>query len=320
MRRNSKSVVGMAVLLALIGATALGYFICRAWMPASPEASAPSADMPAKPVRANLKHPLHRQAVGGSIPAEVVGNPVIFLGKVVRLEEKPLYVSESRYFHVAVVEVDERLKGPVDLKEVRVAFDPPQFTMESRGCFFLDPSDGHYWGHCIDPSQPNYDADLASTRHCLDMYLNPEKGLKSKNRVDRLVTAAMLIWDYRSFTYEPIGEEPIDATLSRLILETLLETDLGQPRDFLQGGVPYDHLFERLGMNEMDGWKPVSPDPDFMPPPPWIIELKDGVEVRRPNIPVPPGPRLAEARAWLERHRDSYRIKRFVEPKVANEN
>ena len=113
------------------------------------------------------------------------------------------------------------------------------------------------------------------------------KGLKSAGAEERLLTAALLLYDYRTPSPDargPLGQEPIDAAQSKLILKALGEAKWAPPRRFGELNAP--ELFLQLGLTPDDGW-------------------------RLPEQHTPQ--QLAKlAQAWLREHGETYRIKRFV--------
>jgi hypothetical protein len=110
---------------------------------------------------------------------------------------------------------------------------------------------------------------------------DPKKALGSKDAMERMFTASMLIHGYRTPRAVYAGEprtEPIEADLSKLILETLAAADWNTPSAAVG---PYGS-FIRLGLTDKDGWTQPNDFKEFVP----------------------------AARKWLREHADSYRIRR----------
>jgi tetratricopeptide (TPR) repeat protein len=178
---------------------------------------------------------------------------------------------------------------------VRVGVGPgrdlPNLTAGQKGCFFLHrhPEESFYvlasrWDF-IDDRQEDFARDVALVGRCSALLGNPDAGLRSADAGDRLLTAAMLIFRFRTALYAYSGQprtEPIDPDLSRRILAVLREDTLTDKA--ARGPAGRLTLFFRLGLTAEDGWRPPR-------------DLQ--------TIP-------AAAERWLGEHADTYRIRRYV--------
>jgi len=126
-------------------------------------------------------------------------------------------------------------------------------------------------------------ADLV--RRCARLLSDPQAGLKAKDNGDRYLTAAMLVFRYRTpvsvYTGKP-KSEPVDAKESSLILAALAEAD------WTEKGIPPpmapQRLFLRLGLTADDDWSA----------PQSVKEI------------------TSSAKTWLSRNKAAYRIQRFL--------
>jgi hypothetical protein len=254
------------------------------------------------------------------IPDRVALADVVILGKVTAIEDKT--VSARRYpganekteYRIALVQVQDLLKGPRGVTTIRLGFVPPpvvpppkpgivvsggphrfpqmNHTVGQEACFFLTK---HFEGdfhvaqmyyEVVEKKAPNFDKDLALVKRCAKLLEDPRAGLKAKDAEDRLMTAAMLLTRYRTPKPGQINPktEPIDAEENRLILQAIVSGDWSR-KEF--GQLSPQLLIGRLGLTAKDGWNP----PKF----------KD----YQKEFP-------AYAQKWLKDHLDTYRIQRFV--------
>ena len=212
-------------------------------------------------------------------------------------------------YRIAVVKVSSVIQGPGDLTELRVGFVPlptrdngvlPRYrrlalvelTKGQDGCLFLQkhPEESFYVVqapyHVLDRAREmSYAADLAEIKRCAGLLKDPVAGLKAPKADDRRLTAAILLFRYRTPTTIYTGKpttEPIDGEQSRLILAALLEYDWSETA--AQSPMAPLNLFLRLGLTTADGWTP----------------------------PALPRDWPAAARKWLADNKDRYRIRRYV--------
>jgi hypothetical protein len=236
------------------------------------------------------------------IPERVALADVIVIGKVASIGKKPVMVKESGLnrevaYSVAVFEIKETLKGTKGAKKIEVgilgAQQPGQpripslqtttLTQGQDLCLMLKKHEsGKFhvlvggYDYNLNKKSPNYRNSEALTRRCVKLLANPDKSLKSNVRSDRVLTASMLVYQYR----DPVGskEDEIDANQSKLIMRALAEGDWTDVQP----------VFFRLGPTEKDGWK--------------------GPQAVRGRTQ----PLGLAARQWLNANISKYRIKRFV--------
>jgi hypothetical protein len=243
------------------------------------------------------------------LPQRLALADCVVIGKVTRVVSEPVHAfalpkiaGAPRVRHqLAVVRVETTLVGDRDAREISVGFAAPppsrrpadfQWTVGQEGCFFLrrHPDESFHvvqnsWDVVDRARTKTFDRDLALLKRGAKLLADPMTGLRSKDAEDRLLTAGMLLFRYRTAQYVYRGApktEPIDAEQSRLILSVLAEspwteTDLRAPT----GRLP---LFMRIGLTDKDGWK-----------------SSDSVKAT-----------AAAAREWLRSNAAEYRIRRYV--------
>jgi hypothetical protein len=251
------------------------------------------------------------------VPKRVALADLIVIGKVTALEEKlvdasPLLkipgVTTSVSYRVAVVRVDETMQGgKKDQSKIRVAVFQPvnkagenrpkrmpkiQLAADQQGCFFLrkHPDESFYvvqepYEFLEREQLKDFGKEVALVKKCAELLNDPNAALESKDVNDRILSAAMLIFRYRTpvvvYAKEPMTE-PIDAKQSKRILTILAEADWTEKT--LPSALSPLSLFLYLSLTEQDGW-------------------------RAPEDPTA----LADAaRAWLRKNAATYRIQRFV--------
>jgi tetratricopeptide (TPR) repeat protein len=231
-----------------------------------------------------------------------LGDAVV-VGRVVKVEPEPVQAfpllrvpGGSRVaFKMAEVRVDRVLLGPAGPGSVRVGVGPgramPELTEGQTGCFFLHehPEEPFHvlaaGSDVIDARREEYGKALTLAGRCARLLGNTDEGLRSPDAEDRLLTAALLIFRFRTVRYVYSGSprtEPVDAGLSHRILAVLGEGSLSdkaarEPTGRLT-------LLLRLGLTAEDGWRP----PNDLP----------GI--------------TAAAETWLREHAATYRIRRYV--------
>ena len=241
------------------------------------------------------------------IPQRVALAEAIIVGKVTEVVSDPALAlaipkisgAPAVPYRIAVVQVKTSVRGAKDLREIRVGFAAPPrrrvdfgWTVGQGGCFFLrkHPDESFF---VIETSfdvmdrarSKTFDRDLAQVQRCAKLLDDPEAGLCSKDGEDRLLTAAALIFRYRTPRHVYRGEpktEPIDAGQSRRILSVLAEgpwteKDVRAPAGRLR-------LFLRLALTDKDGWQPAESAKDT----------------------------AAAAQQWLRANAERYRIRRYA--------
>jgi hypothetical protein len=245
------------------------------------------------------------------IPQRVALADAVVVGTVTGLEEQPVRAypllkvrgGHRVAFTMAQVRVDRVLLGSAGPGRVRVGVGPgpnmPTLAAGQEGCFFLhrhpeEPFCALSAGSdFIDSRRPEYGKAVALAGRCAGLLGNPDEGLRSRTADDRLLAAALLIFQFRTVRSVYTGAprtEPIEAGLSRRILAVLHEGPLAdeaarEPTGRLT-------LFLRLGLTEADGWVP----------PPTLPKV------------------AAAAEKWLDENASTYRIRRYIpEDPVADE-
>jgi tetratricopeptide (TPR) repeat protein len=237
------------------------------------------------------------------IPGRVALADAVVVGTVASIEKTPVQAfpllkvrGGSRVsFKMAQVRIDRVLLGPAGLEHVRVGVGPgplmPVLTEEQTGCFFLHqhPEEPFYvlsaGSDFISSRREEFGKVLDLAGRCAGLLANTDEGLRSPEGDDRLLTAALLIFRFRTARYAYSGApraEPIDAKLSRRILAILADGSFAdkaarEPTGRLT-------LFLRLDLTENDGWTPPRDLPGL----------------------------AAAAEQWLAAHAATYRIHRYV--------
>jgi hypothetical protein len=117
-----------------------------------------------------------------------------------------------------------------------------------------------------------------------------KKGMASKEADDRLLTAALLIYRYRTPRHVYLGKprtESIPVDESKRILTILSEADWDAKEPSV-AGTPLS-LFLRLDLTSADSWEPPAELPKVAP----------------------------AAKKWLHDHAAEYRIQRYLPPEDA---
>jgi hypothetical protein len=241
----------------------------------------------------------------------------IVTGKVTEIAEKTMSLpafpgaKDKMEYLVALVKIDDGIQGAKGLTHLKVGFRAPQaaapggpirigggrgeakLEKDQEVLLFLTP---HHTGEfqimeayfdVVDKKADTFDKDVEAAKKYAKLAADPEKGLKSKDATERLTTAAMLIARYRTprpSTTEP-KQEPIDAGQSKLILNTLAESDWTPPKPGGPAGnnqlTPLN-LFFRLNLTDKDGWKPPMDGNKFNEAAQqWIKDNKDKFVIKR---------------------------------------
>jgi hypothetical protein len=252
----------------------------------------------------------------GSAQADAIAPPpvrerfavsdLVLVGRVTAIEEKdveaPLTPSSPNKvkYRIAVVSVLDGAKLPKAMKTIRVGVSAGagrggvRLGVGSEGLFYLTR---HFQGgffaapmyfQVIDKQHPWYAKELEQVKRYAKLLDKPLASLESKNKDDRLLMAALLLAQYRT----PKGGKstqlvPIDANESKLILTALWEADWNrrESRPLDETPAPLN-LFMQLGVGAKDGFSP--------PKGAALMDLQKA------------------AQAWLQVHKDSYRILRHV--------
>jgi hypothetical protein len=189
------------------------------------------------------------------------------------LEDKPQALlpspaaGKAQDYRIAVVRIDAGLKGSQGLTHIRLALLPHQLLNAGyEGCFFLTQHfqepvyfyAGTYDYPIARTNEPAFCREIDRFRHWGKLIDDPRAGLASKDADERLLTAALLISQYRTYQaglHRPDRKtEPIDAKESQRILEVLAAADWAKAGpDFRTSP---SQLFAQLGASAADGWAP----------------------------------------------------------------
>jgi hypothetical protein len=233
----------------------------------------------------------------------IVGQVTSVLENPVQAFALPKILGASKVpHHMAVVRIDSVVLGTKDLRELRVGFIAPppspgrrpgfQWSVGQQGCFFLRKHpDEPFWVIQADydmldkARDKEFESHLALVRRCGKLLEDVEAGLRASDADNRLLTAGMLIFRYRTPQHAYRGAAktaPIDAGQSQRILAVLAEGEWAE-KD-LRAPMGRLRLFLRLALTSRDGWKAGKSD-------------KETAEA---------------ARAWLRSNASTYRIHRYV--------
>ena len=253
------------------------------------------------------------------VPERVALAELVIIGKVTKIENKKVSLpvapgsKEKQDYFVALVHIEEAIKGAKGLTDIKVGYlappeapaggpsrirpgiRRPQITLneDQQALLFLKP---HHSGEfhmlqayfdVVDKKSPEFEKEVETAKKCTKLLADPDKSLKAKTADDRLLTAAMLIAEYKTwFGPEEAKQEPIDAERSKLILKALADAEWAvKPQPGPRGNqlTPLN-LFFRLGLTPDDKW----------------------------NQPQDFNKTAEAAKTWLKENMDSYRIRRFV--------
>ena len=252
-----------------------------------------------------------------SLPQRTSLADLVLVGKVAAMESALVEASPLLKiprvgkipYQIAVVSVQIPILGKKTPGQIRVGYVVlPSASQESQikyrrlarlklaegqeGCFFLTkhPEEDFYVAQAayefLDKSKTKaYDKKLAEIKHCAELLQNPDAALQAKDPADRLLTAAMLIFRYRTARYVYTGKPttaPIEASQSGRILAALAEADWKEEEVPLELS-PFS-LFARLDLTPEDGWTP----------------------------PGSVAGQIAAAKKWLRENGSSYRIQKYV--------
>lgn len=222
----------------------------------------------------------------------VTGKIVAYNSSKMMLRQRPNV--EPLPHAVAVLKIEDTIKGDKRLTHLRIALPMHQvMPIGYEGCFFLHEQadqtvftlSARFYDYPIQKeNNPGFAKQVEEFKKLARLLNDPKAGLASKNAEERFLTAAMLVMHYRTFQPElhvaADKTQAIDADLSKLILRALAESDWNNnAADFRMTAW---RVFGLLGVTEKDGFKPAALD------------------------------RVAEAKAWLKKSEESFRITTFV--------
>lgn len=231
----------------------------------------------------------------------------IVVGKVLRIEPQPALVPQypggSGVKHsVAIIKVEKSILNPLELTHLRVGFIPSghaqngysnlDLTQEQTVLLYLrsfpnqtilTPVDEY---SVVGAKHNKYKDEISQAKKYGPLLQNPMKLLQDKDAKIRAKTAVLLIQRYRLKGNSHVKEVPISLEESRLILAGLMSVDWNSPA--MVEGVKTQSLFQQLGLGPTDGWNQPNEKAGTFP-----IVVQD----------------------WLKKHKDSYRIKKWIRAK-----
>jgi hypothetical protein len=242
-------------------------------------------------------------------PSRIANSDAVIVGKVEGIEPQDVMVGKSTY-RIAVVRVNQALRGVKDEKTLRIGFIPPppppdpkgplvittgvvrnlELKVGQEGLYLLkkQPKENFYVvggpiGYFVNAEKnPGFDKEVDVVKAVGKVTENPQASLKAKDADERLLAAAILIDRYRTFRGSP-KQEPIDADESKQILRALLDADWKAPIEVSAMRPSANLLFNQLGVTAKDGFAPVAG-----------------------------GNYQAAIQSWLRDNAEKYRIQRFV--------
>jgi hypothetical protein len=243
-------------------------------------------------------------------PNRIAKADAVIVGKVDAIEPQDVKVGNATY-RIAVVRIEQAIRGVKEAKSLRIGFTPPPPPPDGKGplvftsgprpihlkvgqesLFLLTklPKENVYViggivGYHIDRDKnPTFDKEVELAKVAVKVIDNPQDALKSKDTDERLLAAAYLIENYRSFKGPAVPKlEAIDADESKLILQTLVNADWKANADFRSIRPAPWQLFQKLGVTAKDGYAP-----------------QPGVNYQ------------AAMQSWLSENAQKYRIQRFA--------
>jgi hypothetical protein len=243
----------------------------------------------------------------------------IVVGKVVGFGDRTVSVpafpgaKDKQEYQIAIVKIETNILGAKGRKEIRVGFLPPPapagggvrppirrpvrsvtFTLDQEACLFLTKhhagdfyTASAYFSAINKQGNANFGKDVEEAQRCAKLLADAKAGLEAKEKADRLLTAGMLVAHYRQRRPSAGAPKtrPIDAELSKKILQTLADADWNvrpaRPGPFQ---MTPQTIFAQLNLTAKDGW---TPPKDYK------------------QLPE-------KAKEWCKDHADKYVIQRFV--------
>jgi hypothetical protein len=245
----------------------------------------------------------------------------IVVGKVIGFGDRTVSVpaipgaKDKQEYQIALVKIETNILGAKGVKEIRVGFIPPPapaagggrggvilrkpfrgvtFTLDQEACLFLTKHHAGdfytapmYFSVINKQGNANFGKEVEEVQRCAKLLADPKAGLEAKEKADRLLTAGMLVAHYRQRRPSAGAPktQPIDAELSKKILQTLADADwtARRPRPGPLALTPQT-IFAQLNLTAKDGWTPPKDYKQFP----------------------------EKAKEWCKDHAGKYVIQRFV--------
>jgi hypothetical protein len=257
--------------------------------------------------------------IAPSTPAiRAVQQPIVVIGKITAIEEKPVEVepfpgAKTKVpFKLAVLQIETALVGAAGETHLKIGYQEPVAGVPRRpggigftptvglgGVFFLSP---HPAGGfvVVPPVAPPLDAkgekykdDLAQVKKGLAVAEKPSDALSAKDATDRYFAASILLSKYNTTpaNVAKVDREPVSADETKKLMAALLEADWSKPPAV---GTPAPAtLMWQLQLGPDDGW---NPEP--------IQGQKDVAAFYK-----------AQLTKWYAAHGEKFRVKKYVEKK-----
>jgi hypothetical protein len=244
-------------------------------------------------------------AVPPSGPTRVAGADAVIVGRVDALEPEDVKAGNTTY-RIAVVRINEGIKGTKGEKTLRVGFIPVQQPEKGKpiivrrprpvqleagmdGLFILGKhaTENFYTirgvtGYFI-TSDMNKDCakEVQVAKAAAKVLENPQAALKAKDAEERLLAAAVLIEKYRTSRGPNPKLEPIDAAESKQILQALVDADWTANLDLRSMRPNLTRLFQRLGVTKNDGFAPAAGETYQAAVQTWLRENAQTYRIQR---------------------------------------
>jgi hypothetical protein len=231
----------------------------------------------------------------------------VIVGKVEALEPQDVMVGNIAY-RIAVVKINDSVKGIKTEKTLRVGFVPEptpkddkgpriirtgarpvQLTPGQEGLFILKKQDkedfytiGGVVGYYINSDKnADFAKEVLVAKTVLKVSANPLAHLKAKDAEERLLAASVLIEKYRSFQGPKSTQEPIDVEESKLIMRALADADWKTQANFMALRPNPVRLFQQLGVTAKDGFT-VPPGGNYQAAPEaWVRDNAGKSRIQR---------------------------------------
>ncbi len=220
----------------------------------------------ATPVQAcgyGVRSPLARFAAAEWV---VVGKITTYEVKDVAALPAPGATAKQDYA-IAVLEITDAIKGADGMTHLRIGLPPSQILpVGQEACYFLNPHfeepfcvmPGRFGVPILKEGNAGFTKEIQQYERWGQLLKAPLEGLKSKDGDERFLTAALLVTEFRTYRAGVHAAnrktEPVDAAISKLILQALAEADWSKA--ILDNTVTAQRLFAQLNPSIKDGWNP----------------------------------------------------------------
>ena len=212
-------------------------------------------------------------------PARIAKADAVIVGKVEALEPQDVKVGDAMY-RIAIVRINQGVKGIKDEKTLRIGFVPPpnandkgpriirtgarpvQLAAGQEGLFILTRQGkenfyviGGVIGYYINSeNNKDFDKEVQVAKTAAKVMVDPQGSLKATDAEERLLAAAMMIEKHRTFQGPKSTQAPIDAEESKQLMQVLADADWKTAGNFSSLRPNPNQLFQRLGVTPKDGF------------------------------------------------------------------